>query len=193
VQEIEIKLPVENVRAARRLLHRFGFEPCPPRLFERNVLYDTPDLSLRRSSQLLRLRSKGKQWWLTYKARPQTQSRHKVRHEIESETTQGPELGTILERLGFRPSFEYQKYRTEFRRRGQRGHVLLDETPVGNFLELEGSPPWIDRTARQLGFRPEDYVVASYGELYLAWCRERGIQPSHMAFPKKKSLLPVNS
>jgi len=56
-----------------------------------------------------------------------------------------------------------------FRRPGQPGKALVDETPVGNFLELEGPPDWIDRTARRLGFRPGDYSLASYRDLYLAW------------------------
>ena len=107
------------------------------------------------------------------------------------ETAQGRELGAILERLGYRPSFEYQKYRTEYRRPGSRGLILVDETPVGDYLELEGPPRWIDRTALELGFRPEDYILDSYGGLYLAWCREKGMEPGHMVFAEKKGLLPL--
>lgn len=190
MREIEVKLPVDNVGAVRRRLRRLGFQPVTLRLFERNVLFDTPTQSLRRSAQLLRLRSKGRQWWLTYKARPENASRHKIRDEIEIETPQGPGLGAILERLGFRPTFEYQKYRTEYRRPHSRGLVLVDETPVGNYLELEGAPGWIDRTASELGYGTGDYVLESYGVLYLAWCREKGIEPSNMVFPEKKGLLP---
>lgn len=190
MREIEVKLPVDNLPAIRRRLRSLGFQPLTRRLFERNVLFDTPTLSLRRSAQLLRLRSKGRRWWLTFKAQPATVSRYKIRDEIEIETAQGPELGAILERLGFRPSFEYQKYRTEYRRSGSRGLILVDETPVGNYLELEGLPRWIDRTAAELGYGTGDYVLESYGMLYLAWCRGRGIEPGHMVFAEKKGLLP---
>ncbi len=190
MREIEIKLPVDNVPAIRRRLRRLGFQAVTRRLFERNVLFDTPAQSLRRAAQLLRLRSKGRRWWLTYKAQPETASRHKIRDEIEIETPQGPELGAILERLGYRPSFEYHKYRTEYRRPGSRGLILVDETPVGNYLELEGPPTWIDRTASELGYGTGDYVLESYGVLYAAWCRGRGIEPSNMVFAEKKGLLP---
>jgi len=190
VREIEVKLPVDNVPAIRRRLRRLGFQPVTPRLFERNVLYDTPTQSLRQAAQLLRLRSKGRRWWLTFKSRPTITSRHKIREELEIETPQGPELGAILERLGFQPSFEYQKYRTEYRRPGSRGLILVDETPVGNYLELEGAPEWIDRTASELGYGTGDYILQSYGLLYLAWCQEKGIEPSHMVFAEKKGLLP---
>ena len=190
MREIEVKLPVNNVPAIRRRLRSLGFQPVTPRLFERNVLYDTPTLSLRQSAQLLRLRSKGRRWWLTFKARPTVPSRHKIREEIEIETPQGPELGAILERLGFRPSFEYQKYRTEYQRPASRGLILVDETPVGNYLELEGQPRWIDRTAAELGYRTGDYILESYGILYLAWCQKKRIEPSNMVFAEKKGLLP---
>ena len=53
------------------------------------------------------------------------------------------------------------------------GVVTLDETPIGWFLELEGSPDWIDKTARQLGFSEEDYVILSYAALYLTYCNEQ--------------------
>jgi adenylate cyclase class 2 len=191
MKETEVKLPVSDVAAARRKLRALGFERDTPRLLERNVLFDTPDQALRRSARILRLRSKGRNWWLTYKARPQEATRHKTREEVEIRTAQGPELAVILTRLGFQPSFEYQKYRTEYRRAGARGHLLLDETPIGNYLELEGPPGWIDRTAQELGYRAEDYVLESYGALYLAWCARQGRAPAHMVFPEKKGLLPT--
>jgi hypothetical protein len=56
--------------------------------------------------------------------------------------------------------------------------------PIGTYLELEGAPRWIDRTARALGFGPPDYITASYGRLYLEWCAREGREPSHMVFEK---------
>jgi adenylate cyclase class 2 len=60
--------------------------------------------------------------------------------------------------------------------------AMIDETPVGVYIELEGTPSWIDRTARQLGFEEKDYVTASYGRLYLDWCARHGTQPCNMVF-----------
>ena len=37
---------------------------------------------------------------------------------------------------------------------GSRGIAMLDETPVGTYIELEGSEAWIDRTARRMGLAP---------------------------------------
>jgi adenylate cyclase class 2 len=53
---------------------------------------------------------------------------------------------------------------------------------VGNYIELEGLPAWIDRTARRMGFREQDYSTASYARLYLEWCRKNGITPGNMVF-----------
>jgi adenylate cyclase class 2 len=59
---------------------------------------------------------------------------------------------------------------------------LPDETPIGNFVEIEGTPRWIDHTARLLDFSSNDYIKRSYGYLYLADCRERKIRPTRHGF-----------
>ena len=76
---------------------------------------------------------------------------------------------------------------------GQQGYgglgsvVMLDQTPIGDFLELEGAPRWIDRTARTLGFSSADYITASYGRLYLDYCVENGVEPGNMVFTKRRT------
>jgi adenylate cyclase class 2 len=189
VKETEIKLRVASVAAMRRGLRGLGFERITPRLFERNFLFDSKDQSLRTLGRVLRLRSKGRQWWLTFKAPAVSQGRHKVREELEVEIHPGERMLEILGRLGFFPVFEYQKYRTEFRQSGGKGLALLDETPIGDFLELEGPPQWIDEAAAQLGFSRSDYVLESYVALYFA--QKRGQQGAgNMVFEtvKKKGL-----
>jgi adenylate cyclase class 2 len=59
---------------------------------------------------------------------------------------------------------------------------MLDETPIGWYMELEGAPRWIDRTARELGFSEDDYITASYGALYQQWSPSRGVKPADMVF-----------
>jgi len=91
-------------------------------------------------------------------------------------------MAAILGRLGFRPSFRYQKYRTEMKQSSGPGTATLDETPIGTYIELEGSPSWIDRTARRLGYSEDRYITASYGRLYLEWCKRRRRKPAGMVF-----------
>jgi adenylate cyclase class 2 len=180
-QEIEIKLPVSDANAARRILRAGGFRVIRRRTFEANTVFDTPEQDLRQSGRLLRLREAGSAVTFTYKG-PAEISKHKSREELEVTVSVAQPVAAILQRLGFVPVFRYEKYRTEWGRPAQRGVATIDETPVGVYIELEGTPPWIDRTARQLGFAEKDYITASYGRLYLDWCAQKGVQPCNMVF-----------
>ncbi|MBV9769231.1 MAG: class IV adenylate cyclase [Bryobacterales bacterium] len=183
--EIEIKLRLpENLTKIRRALRDLGFRVSKRRLHESNVLLDTSNHALRSHGKLIRLRSVGTQALLTYKG-PSEQSRYKKRHEIEIELPDASKIEQIFTELGYRPIFQYEKFRTEFTKAPSTGKVMLDQTPIGNFLEVEGSPRWIDNTARLLGFSRNDYITRSYGNLYLAYCRERKTRPGDMLFTPK--------
>ena len=187
-RETEIKIRVTDIPAARWQLRKFGFVPVHRRSLEDNVLYDTPDRTLRQVRSLVRLRHYGSHWYLTYKATPDPDQHYKSRVELETIIAEPEVIRSILETLGLRPVFRYQKYRAKYEQRVPEGkgkpvgEVTLDETPVGNFLELEGSRAWIDRVARQLGYSRSDYTTASYGALYREECRVRGIPPGDMLF-----------
>jgi adenylate cyclase class 2 len=180
-REVEIKLRVASTRAARRVVRSTGFQVLRPRVFEDNVVFDTPELTLRLNGSLLRVRQAGPSATLTYKG-PPTPGKHKSREELEMEISDVREARLILQRLGFAAVFRYQKYRTEYRRPRERGVVTLDETPIGCFLEIEGAPRWIDRTARRLGFCEADYITASYGTLYRQYCEANRLEPADMVF-----------
>ena len=180
--EIEIKLSIPNgLPAMRRAIRALSFKPVNGRVFERNVLFDTPDLQLRRRGEMIRIRRVRRLSILTFKG-PSIPGPHKSREELESEIADPDTMELILARLKLLPVFRYEKFREEYRRAGQHGTITLDQTPIGNFLELEGRPRWIDKTARELGFSGSDYITHSYGNLYLAHCRERGLVPSDMMF-----------
>jgi adenylate cyclase, class 2 len=178
--EIEVKLAAPEAAAARRLLRAKGFRVVKPRVFESNDVLDTPEKQLRNGGMLLRIRSVKREVILTYKGLPRN-SKHKTREELEVNASDAHMLAVILARLGFERVFRYEKYRTEFRR-GRNGVVTLDETPIGTYMELEGLPAWIDRTARLLGFTEADYITLSYGQLYLDWCAREGRKPGDMVF-----------
>ena len=183
-REIEIKLAVHSPRSIRRRLAELGFRRASKRQFERNLLYDFPDRRLRKEGTLLRLRSTGGRDLLTFKGRRVREGRFKERPEIETRVSDGPEMGRVLEALGLRVAFRYEKYRTLYRKRGDTSHnqVTLDETPIGTYLEIEGPRHWIDQMARALGYRTRDYISASYGRLYLGWCEAHGWDPTDMVF-----------
>jgi adenylate cyclase class 2 len=179
--ETEIKIRISGVPAIRTRLRDLGFRIHKPRVFESNVILDTPARDLGKRRELIRIRRVGGRSIVTYKG-PSKGGRHKSREEIETQVADPEALETIFARLGLQPTFRYEKIRTEYERSGHRGIVTVDETPVGDFLEIEGSPKWIDATARELGFTRSDYIILSYGELYLQYCRDRGIKPTQMIF-----------
>ena len=180
-QETEIKLAAPDVAAARRLLRRAGFRVARRRVFEANTVFDTAERGLRQANLLLRVRQTPGADSFTFKG-PPLAAKHKTREELEVTLSSAATCGLILQRLGYQPAFRYEKYRTEFRLPGTSGVATLDETPIGTYLELEGSPRWIDRMARRLGFAERDYITASYGRLYLDWCAARQATPGHMVF-----------
>lgn len=201
--EIEIKLRVSDAPAARRRLRRLKAQPLG-RIYEQNTLFDTPENTLGRSGRLLRVRhvrrtdrgaaraaSRGRRGSklaagvLTFKA-PAEGGRYKARQEIEVAIAPADRAERILERLGYRPWFRYEKYRTTFRLPGlPQLSVELDETPIGVFFELEGPKDAIDRGARRLGYGPEDYLNVSYYELFLQARERLGLAPDAMVFPEK--------
>lgn len=176
MHETEIKLRAkEPVAEVRSRLRRAGFSEHRPRAFEANLLLDTSDAQLRGRREVLRLREFDGEAIITYKGPSEPGTRHKSREEIETRVSDGPAVLALFDRLGFRPTYRYEKYRTEYGREGEPGVVTLDETPIGVFLEIEGEGEWIDTVAGQLGFGDVDYITDSYATLYRRHCEEHGL------------------
>jgi len=209
-EEIEIKLKVPSLAAALLRLKKLHAHEIVPRTYEFNTLYDTPRSHLRRRGQLIRLRVEnpaaefGKKRpkhnlpaVLTYKGPSSASSRaaksaaaakvrqhFKIKEEAAVQLTEAGEIDGILRALGLRPAFRYEKFRTTFSLpRADGVKIELDETPIGNFLELEGTVQGIDRAAHLLGHTRRDYCKESYGALHLAECRRRRRKPGDMLFP----------
>lgn len=191
-RETEIKLPVENPRSIQLKLARLGLNRTKPRQFEKNLLFDFPDRRLYKSRCLLRLRFTNGNSLLTFKGPPRVSKWYKVRDENETGIEGGEQIEAILQAMGLKVFFRYEKYRTTYTpaRRSKFGasaSVVLDETPIGNFLELEGPELWILTTARKLGFAPKDFITASYTSLHRQLWKMRGKEPGNMVFGKRKS------
>jgi len=178
-QEIEIKFRVDNARGLARRLRSAGFRHSTRRTLEQNTLYDLPSGVLRKQGEVLRLRKYGSEWLLTHKAKGKV-SRHKARVENETKVADGEKLDKILRALGYVPSFRYEKFRAEWS--DGKGHVVVDETPIGSFGEIEGPARWIDITARRLGIDRDSYITQSYVELFFDWKRRNQSRAHHMTF-----------
>lgn len=148
--EVEVKFLLADLTAVRDRILRSGATLTAPRVYERNVRYDTADEALLTREELLRLRQ-DTAVTLTYKApsAAERDSEAKVREEIEVQVDDFERMATILQRLGFQQQQVYEKYRETFHLAGV--DILLDEMPYGFFLELEGSEEAIRAAAAQLG------------------------------------------
>jgi adenylate cyclase class 2 len=178
-QEIEIKFRVADLRSLTQKLRLAGFRLFTKRTHEMNTLYDLPGEILRQRKQLLRIRKYGKAWTVTHKCGT-IHGKHSSRVELETGVTDGQTLDAIFRALGYEPTFRYEKFRTEWT--DAKGHVVVDETPIGNFCEIEGPPHWIDQTAHKLGVQPADYITKNYATLFADWKQETTSNAAEMTF-----------
>ncbi len=179
--EREIKLRFTSVEEARdRVLSpSVGATPLRGRRLQEDCLLDTADNSLYHRRSVLRVRMEGGKSLLTFKG-PIQPGVMKLRDEHETVVADGDMLLTILEELGLRPWFRYEKYREEFC--AEDVVIAIDETPVGTFVEIEGSEAHIHRTAAALGKSVRDYITDSYRTLFLQYCRAHNLGASDMLF-----------
>jgi adenylate cyclase class 2 len=214
--EIEVKLRIADRRQLLQRLARLKAKLVVPRVHEANTLYDTAEGHLARHGQMLRIRverpaarangaGKARKMGtkrpeisalLTFKgpakgAKANEPGRYKVREEHELRIADHEELPRILEALGLRPWFRYEKFRSTFKLPRMSVKLELDETPIGLFVELEGERGQIKRAAGLLGFHGSDYINKSYGALFMeARGRSRARGKASHAEPTPSSRLP---
>lgn len=200
--EVEVKLPCDDL--TRLTEAGLSLERSKARHFEDNWVFKLPDGKLRKG-QYLRVRHTGngdgvgrlRAGVLTYKGKSRRTSADakgkykgkKVREEVETAVGQPAKTVKILKRLGFQRSFRYQKFRTCYVVRLDDGRTLqatFDETPLGNYIELEGDAAAIEVVASQIGYPPSAFISESYVEMQVARCASRGEQLSDLVFPKPK-------
>ncbi len=178
-KEVEIKFRVVNLRVLARKLRAAGFRLKTPRTHEMNTLYDLPGGVLRRRKELLRVREYGSSWTLTHKSGSKV-GRHSSRRELETGVIDGKKMDAILRALGYSPSFRYEKFRAEWT--DDKGQVVVDHTPIGDFCEIEGKPRWIDATAKKVGVSREDYITRNYATLFAEWKQSTKNTAQEMTF-----------
>jgi adenylate cyclase class 2 len=179
--EREIKLRFESAEDARAAVLATGATPLLGRRLQEDSLLDSDDESLRRRRCVLRVRVENGKSRLTFKG-PVQPSSMKVREELETVVGDGSVLLQVLEELGLHVWFRYEKYREEFSHEDVT--VAIDETPVGVFVEIEGSEQGITATAQALGRTPADYVLDSYRGLFLQHRGEFGLDGTDMVFDR---------
>ena len=182
--EIELKFVVDDPIGFQAAIGKLDLSLKTPRTFEANTLFDTPDRQLRAKRQILRIREYGSKHVLTHKRLASENAadlRYKTRIETETEIEDHQAMAEIFCQLGYCPAFRYEKFRTEWDAR-TGGHLVLDETPIGTWAELEGEPAWIESMLASLEVDSERCTVESYGALFLNWKARTGSSAENLTF-----------
>lgn len=174
--EIEAKLKVEELGEMAKRLSKLGAEYLGEQL-QRDVYFDSLDLSLRKSDRGLRLRRQktdgSERIFLAYKG-PREDDKFKRRAEVEIEVSDIDLTEKLLGAIGFEKVLTFEKKRRVWRLGGCE--VCLDELPLlGGFVEIEG--PDDDRIADiqgDLGLANLEHIKDSYATLMDAKLSESG-------------------
>lgn len=161
--EVEVKIRIADIPAISEKISDLGAKMEKERFLEENTLYDFRSKDLEKKQHALRLRKINKIILLTFKGPPQKSRKFKIREEYETEVRNEKQLRKILKSLGLQPVFNYQKYRTVYRKKNLK--VCLDETHIGNFIELEGERNEIVKFAKALGFSKNEFIKLDYVQL----------------------------
>lgn len=175
--ERELKFPCDNLERMRERLLAFEAERLAAGGAEENLVYDR-DQSLFKRGEILRLRRDRKGWSLTFKGVAAFEDGVKVRSERETKVDNGDELHAILVGLGYEVVKRYEKKREEWRLGGVT--VALDHTPIGDYVEFEGSGA--ATVARRCEFDVEQAEMRTYLQLYEDYRREHPDAPPDMVF-----------
>lgn len=178
--EQEAKFRLTSVDDASSKLAQIGARIEKPRHYEANILYDFPDKRLSQRDEALRLRRVDDETWLTWKGPQHGSGRIKRRRELESLLEDGDAAEGIFEAMGLKECFRYEKYRTSYRVDG--AVLMLDETPMGSFLEIEAGPERIAELAATLELSMAEAITLSYPRLYERFRAETPEAPRFMVF-----------
>jgi adenylate cyclase class 2 len=180
--EREVKLRFDSPEEARELILATGATPLRCRRLQEDALLDTEDEMLRRRRCVLRIRTDSGKSLLTFKGPVQPASM-KIRDEYETVFGDGHVLQTVFEELGLHVWFRYEKYREEYS--AEDVTIALDETPVGTFVEIEGSEHGILSMTARLGRSPADFILDSYRSLFIQHRERYGFATTDMVFKEE--------
>ena len=175
MQEIEAKFYVTNLSRIESQLRAWDAQLVQPRMLETNIRFDLPDARLRSEQRVLRLR-RDTEARLTYKDPSKNERGVLSRREIEFTVEDFDKAKQFLEALGYQPIFYYEKYRTTYMLQLSEGfiHIMLDELPYGNFIEIEGETiEKIQEVSNKLNLKWNTAIGKSYNALFERLCAMR--------------------
>lgn len=163
-QETEIKFYVGDLAKIEARLVELGANLIQPRIHETNLRFDTSDRALRREGKVLRLRMDTTPK-MTFKGPGLAAEGVISRTEIEFEIGDFAAGKELIESLGYEVMVFYEKYRTTYA--FNNTHIMLDELPYGDFVEIEGvDSQAIHHLAKLLKLDIGKAITTSYHALF---------------------------
>jgi adenylate cyclase class 2 len=183
--ETEVKFCTFNLSQIEVILRELKAHLFSPRTLEINLRFDTASGDLMRAGRVLRLR-KDDLVRLTYKDNSQNIKGALSRREIEFIANDFDSAKQFIEALGYEVVFIYEKYRTTYEYKGT--HIMLDELPYGNFIEIEGELETLRPIANELQLDWDKAIPASYHALFERLCKSRGLTFRDLTFENFKGI-----
>ena len=179
--ETEAKFYIRDLRKMELRLQELKAQLIQPRIHERNLRFDNSYNDLRNASRVLRLRQDEKARF-TFKG-PSMEKEGGIlsRQEIEFVVEDFNIARQFLEALGFEAVVFYEKFRTTY----ELGdiHIMLDELPYGEFVEIEGEDvEAIHNIANLLGLKRDAMIKAGYHALFERVTEKYNLDPSQLSF-----------
>lgn len=168
MQEIEAKFYVRDLKQIESRIQQLDARLIQPRVLETNLRFDLPDGRLRSKRQVLRLRQDTEAKF-TFKDAGKTEQGIVNRTEIEFTVGNFEQAKLFLEALGYQKILQYDKYRTTYELQTSEvyAHIMLDELPYGDFVEIEGEDIDSIRTvAEKLKLNMQAAMAESYSVLF---------------------------
>jgi len=179
--ETEAKFFIRDLKKIELRLRELKAQLIQPRLHEINLRFDNAENELRSTLRVLRLRQDDKARF-TFKGPSEEQPGGILRRrEIEFVVEDFDSAKDFLEALGYRVVVFYEKFRAVYALNDT--HVMLDELPYGQFIEVEGeNAEVIRKTTDLLGINWDAMVKAGYHALFERVTGKYNLEPSQLSF-----------
>jgi predicted adenylyl cyclase CyaB len=173
MKEIEVKFKIQNIKRLQKALKQIEAKR-KNKILQEDISFDNRKNILTKANILLRLRKTDDEICLTFKL-PSKKARFKEEEEIEIKVDNSENTKEILRILGFYPKGELKKLREEWDYKNSK--ILIDQSPLGKILEIEGSKKEIEEIIKLLNLNSKKRITKTYYEVYKDYCKEKGIKP----------------
>ncbi len=179
-QETEVKFYVRDLKQIETRLLEMKARLIQARVHEINYRFDLPDGSLRAKGHVLRLRNDVNAC-LTFKGPSTLVNGIFSRQELEFSVGDFETAKKFLEALGYVQILTYEKYRAIYDL--YHCHIMLDELPYGDFVEIEGADTSRIREVALLTDLNFDYAVgAGYSRIFEEYNVRNGFPQRDLTF-----------